>query len=104
MENKRKASRYDCAVPVESKKGTAFDDSLTIDISSGGVGLILEKYIPIDTKMAVEIALTPEGDPFVTVGRVKWIRRLPDQQHYRVGMSFGEPPSALKSRINSHFK
>ena len=104
MENKRRTSRYDCAVPVESKKGTAFDDSLTIDISSGGVGLISEKYIPIDTQMAVEIALTPESDPFVTMGRVKWIRQLPDLHHYRVGMAFSESPTALRSRINSHFK
>ena len=51
--------RKECHVPVESKEGTAFDSSQTIDISTGGVGFVSRKKVPINTKMAIEIDLTP---------------------------------------------
>ena len=85
---KRKANRRNCTVPILCKKGTAFDHSQTVDISRGGVGFISSKFIPVDTKMAVEIAMRPESDPVLTIGQVKWIQPLSHLACYRIGMVF----------------
>lgn len=98
--NKRRAPRKDCRVPVESKEGTAFDFSQTIDISEGGVGFVSSRYIPANTKMFIEIALTPQGDPVLAVAHVQWVSRIPGSKNFRVGMKFDDIMSGSKSRIS----
>ena len=99
---KRKSERYDCHVPVEGKKGTAFADSQTVDISQGGVGFISHQAVPVNTMMAVEIALTPEDDPIVVQGRVKWVRQV-ESDCYRIGMTFADAAAGFKSHLNKAF-
>ena len=101
---KRRSARFDCAVPVEGKSGGVFADSLTVDISGGGAGFLSSKAIPVNTEMAIEIALTPESDPLLTVGRVKWVQQLSNPQCYRVGMVFEESEKVLKSSLNKYFQ
>lgn len=103
-EEKRRADRFGCYVPVECKKGVAFDQSQTIDISKGGIGFITEERIPVNTKMAVEIALSPEEDPLLTWGQVKWVRPVPHSSHYRVGMKFEDISAVWQSRLNKYFR
>ena len=101
---KRKAKRLDCHVPIVSKRGTVFDTSRTVDISNGGVGFISAKFIPVNTKMAIEIALTPASESVLTVGQVKWVRQLPNPDYYRVGMVFAEISADSRSRLNQYFQ
>ena len=103
-ENKRKSARHQCAVPIEGKKGTAFANSQTVDISKDGAGLIVRDYVAINTKMAVELNLHPDEEPVIAVGQVKWIQQLPDSDAYRVGISFTEVKANAKSRIGKYFK
>ena len=102
-ENKRKNTRHDCLVPVEGKKGSAFANSRTVDISQGGAGLVVSDYVPINTKMAVEIDLEPQGEPIVAVGLVKWIQQL-NSNVFRLGLCFTEVRTDSKSRIDEYFK
>lgn len=102
-QNKRKNMRYDCIVPVEGKRGSAFSGSQTVDISRSGAGLIVSKPIPVNTKMAVQLDLTEDGEPIIAIGEVRWVTQLPDSNAYRVGLSF-EIPSDSKSRVNSFLK
>src|SRR6185503_14460851 len=94
---KRKSPRFECQVPIMTKKGTAFDTSQTVDISQGGVGIISERFIPINTKMAVEIALAPESEPVLTVGRVKWVQKIPQSDQFRIGMVFSKVARDINS-------
>lgn len=96
---KRNSPRYDCRVPVLCRKGTLFDNSQTIDISKGGVGLISSKFIPLDTNLVMEIALSPKAEPLLAVGRVKWVQKLGVQERYRVGMAFSDISQGCQSRL-----
>lgn len=100
---KRKAERHECAVPIESKKGTAFAAGQTVDISDSGVGLISKKFIPINTTMAIEIAFAPEADPVLALGEVKWVERLSNPARYRIGMVFSQGPTGLRSYVSRFF-
>ena len=103
VEEKRKAKRFNCRVPVMCKKGTAFDNSQTIDISKAGVGLVSNKFIPVDTRMILEIALSPHSDPVLALGQVRWARRIPVSDTYRIGMHFADIAGAARSQINNAF-
>lgn len=101
--DKRKLKRYPCFVPVESRKGTEFDRSQTVDISSKGAGFLSRRFIPVDTKMAVELNLSSQGDPVMAMGRVTWIRQIPDSDMYHLGLTFTEIPARIKNRLEKIF-
>ena len=100
--NKRKNERFTCYVPVEGKTGTAFESSQTVDISKGGIGFISHKEIPLNKKIAIEIALAPEGESVLVIGQVAWIRQLSNL--YRIGMRFANVISGSQSRLDSYFR
>lgn len=102
-QNKRNEARYGCYVPVESKSGSEFDQTKTIDISRHGIGFVSSHPIPINQKIAVELALKPDTEPVLVVGVVKWVRKLSDGDKYRVGMTFSEIISGSSTRLDKYF-
>lgn len=100
----RKAKRYNCAVPVDGKFGSAFDHTQTVDISRNGIGFISDSALPLNEKIAVEIALSPDGEPVVVMGVVKWVRKLTDSDQYRIGMTFSEVLSGSQTRLNQYLR
>lgn len=98
---KRKEDRHQCLVPVESKKGTLFESSQTVDISKNGMGFISSHLVALSKKIPVEIALTPEGDPVLVMGKVKWVRHMSGSKHYRVGMTFTNVLSGSKFHLEN---
>ena len=100
--NKRSESRFDCAVPVEGKKGSAFDDTRTVDISRHGIGFISPYFHEINEKVAIELQLKPDAQPILVVGVVKWVRKISDSDQYRVGLNFAEVLSGAQSRLDKY--
>ncbi len=98
----RSEARYGCYVPVEGKSGSEFDQTKTIDISRHGIGFISSHAIPVNQKIAVELALKPNTEPVLVIGVVKWVRKLPDGKQYRVGMTFAEIISGSPTRLDKH--
>ena len=104
LSEKRKNKRYQCHVPVDSKQGSSFDSSQTIDISRDGIGFISPHTIPLNEKIAVEIALTPDSEPVLVLGIIKWVRKITDSEQYRIGMSFLEVLSGSQRRLGKYLR
>ena len=102
--NQRKAKRYSCAVPVDGKEGSVFDHIHTVDISRSGIGFVSDTAVPLNQKIAVEIALSPDTEPVVVLGVVKWVRKLTDSEQYRIGMTFSEILSGSQTRLNKYLR
>ena len=102
-QNKRSEARHDCFVPVESKDGSVFDHTKTMDISRHGIGFLSDHPVPVNQKIAVEIALKPNTEPVLVVGVVKWVRKISDSDQYRVGMTFADVISGSATRLDKHF-
>ncbi|MBI4310093.1 MAG: PilZ domain-containing protein, partial [Candidatus Omnitrophica bacterium] len=102
--NKRSEARQGCYVPVESKEGSAFDDTQTVDISSHGIGFVSSHSHEINEKVAIEIQLKPNTEPVLVLGVVKWVRKLSDSDQYRIGLNFEEVLSGPPSRLKSYFR
>jgi len=96
--NKRGNKRQSCLVPVEGKKGTSFASAQTVDISKGGIGLISKRKIPLDQKIALQIETAPDAEPILVLGKVVWVRKLNDEDRYRVGLKFQKAFSAAAQR------
>ena len=101
--HQRSEARYNCLVPVESKEGSEFDRTKTLDISRHGIGLISPQSVGINQKIALEIVLKPNTEPIMVIGVVKWVRKLSDSGQYRVGMVFSETISGSPSRLDKYF-
>ncbi len=104
QENKRKNKRHHCYVPVEGKRGEPFAGSQTIDISSDGAGLLINSFVQVKSEMPVELDVAPSSDPILTMGEVRWIKRIPNSEQYRVGLYFKDLKQNIKSRINRVFQ
>lgn len=102
MTNQRKSERYNCFVPIEGKAGSEFECSQTVDISKGGIGFYSQRALPLNKKIAIEIALAPEGESVIVVGQVKWVRQ--QLNLYRVGMRFANVISGSRSRLDQYFR
>ncbi len=101
--NKRTEARHGCFVPVESKEGSPFDATQTVDISRHGIGFVSPFAHEINEKVAIELQLKPDTDPVLVVGVVKWVRKLSDSEGYRIGLNFEEFLSGSKTRLNKYF-
>jgi len=104
MENRR-ASRQSCLVPVDSKPGTIFDQVRTVDISPGGIGFVSSAKLPLRKKIAVELLLTPDADPVLVLGEVRWVKPIAESELYRVGMKFVKSVADnSRTRLKQYFQ
>lgn len=101
--NKRENPRYDCRVPLMDERKETLASSYTTDISRTGVGFVSTRFIPINSKLMVELALTREENPVLVQGRVKWIEKIPHSPNFRIGMNFSDISTDAQSRIAQHF-
>lgn len=104
---RRKNERQSCLVPVESKQGSPFANTQTVDISSRGIGFISKKKIPLAKTIAVELDFPDQSEPALVLGKIQWVSRIPETPYYRVGMLLTENLSAgsktqLKDYLNAH--
>lgn len=102
--NKRKNERRNCAVPVDSREGSLFDKSKTIDISKGGLGFISKNVIPLHKEIPIEIDINEDSDPVFVVGKVEWVEPMADSSNFRVGISFNQVLDGSKSRLIQYFR
>src|SRR6266850_1332123 len=100
--NKRKSERFHCFVPIEGKAGSIFESSHSIDISKGGIGFIARQEVPLNKKIAIEIALAPDGESLLVIGKVTWVRQLSDK--YRIGIRFSDVRDGSRSRLDRYFR
>ena len=104
---KRKSTRQDCLVPVDGKKGSYFAHMNTIDFSEGGIGLISDQKIPLNKEVPMEVEFSPNADPLIVIGKVKWVQEVVDshthKKSYRIGLTFKDVHSGSKSAIQEYF-
>ena len=99
--NKRKSARFDCYVPVNGKEGAAFSSTKTVDISRDGIGFLSNHAIPLNEKVAIELALKPDTEPVLVIGEVKWVRKISDTDQYRIGLTFADIIDGSRDDIDS---
>jgi c-di-GMP-binding flagellar brake protein YcgR len=63
-------------------------NAATHDISLGGARIQVDKHFPVDSVIRIQINLSRSGEAIKVDGKVKWIREIPDEDHYEIGVEF----------------
>jgi hypothetical protein len=102
--NKRESIRHECCVPLMDERKEILSSSHTIDLSRTGVGFISTRFVPINSKLMVELSLLRGEAPVLVQGCVKWVEKIPNTPNFRIGMNFSDISTDIQSRIEKHFK
>lgn len=58
------------------------------DVSEGGVGVALERLIPVDTRIDLRVSLADPPSSFSHTGIVRWSTPVPATSDHRMGIEF----------------
>jgi uncharacterized protein (TIGR02266 family) len=67
--------------------------ALTKDISSGGVKIVTDKMLPIDTVLKIELTLAKIRKLVEATAKVRWVNRLYDDDVFEMGLEFVDTPA-----------
>jgi len=66
--------------------------ALTKDISSGGVKILTDKMLPVDTLLRIELTLAKLRKLITVKGKVRWVNKLYDDEVFEMGLEFIDTP------------
>jgi len=66
--------------------------ALTKDISSGGLKILTDKMLPVNTLLDIEMTLSKMRKVVSVKGKVRWLQQLYDDDVFEVGLQFVDTP------------
>lgn len=106
FQEKRSFPRLNLRIPVQYKriKGRTniLRATVTKDIGAGGVKLLSNDYIPLHTKLKVDIFLTPKSESVSAVSKIVWIQKHPRSDQYDLGLQFTDIPENNRTVISGY--
>ena len=89
LDERRNSNRIDLRVPVQyrtkSKEQTI--GCLSHDLSTEGVGINVEDFMPLNSEVSLQIGLQPNKVVEIN-GKISWIQTIPYADRYRIGVRF----------------
>jgi len=100
---KRKRIKKECEVTIMMISGDQITPSkkishhLTKDISSGGLKIRTDTFVPINTLLRIELLLTNPPRSIAAFGKVRWSRSLYGDEMFEIGIEFLDTsPDSIK--------
>ena len=95
VSERRKFVRVDSDFPVQLRymkpdASMQVYNSLSQDLSEGGIQISSFYFYPVHSRMMVELYLNMYLVPVKTVGKVVWIKQLAYQDNFKVGIKFSD--------------
>lgn len=110
MQERRKQERRKDANAVDLKpyndymkvfiKRSSF--ALTEDISMGGVKIITDTFLPLDSVIGLEINMVRSRTRMTLPGKVKWITEHRDEHIYEMGLEFVDASQTNSSTLKEY--
>jgi len=92
VEERRKYKRKEASLPVKCKKiyGDRFieKDTLTKNIGEKGACIECEGALPLNSRLLVELKLSPLSRILRVPSRIVWIKKLQRENGYELGVEF----------------
>jgi len=61
---------------------------ISTDISAGGLRVRLPRFMPVKSRLKIEIRLSAPPRCAAAVGEVRWVRQVPGTELYEAGIEF----------------
>lgn len=99
---RRQSERADsrCPLRYQFKGQPNFYDTITRDISEGGLRFITNQFIPAFAELFLEVSLRPSTEPVRAAAKVSWVQKVPHSDQYYVGAHFTELNQEHKKNIS----
>ena len=108
FQEKRKFNRVSSVVPLQYKKLKELSEgtigAITRDVSEGGTRFIANEFLPLATRLVVELFLPAQPKPIKAISKVAWIRKLPSGDQYEIGNQFLEVGKNDRGELASFVK
>ena len=90
--DRRERPRASCVLPVRLMPlgERTIIETLTKNVSTGGVKCISSIERPVGTRMSVELDLGDRREPVRARGLVSWFGMVPDSDQFFIGITFTE--------------
>lgn len=101
---RRRYTRVESDFPVQLRhvqqyNPTQLHNSVSCDVSVGGMQVSSFYFYPIHCKMMVEVFTSEDKESIRGIGRIVWIEQLPYQERYKIGMEFFELSEDNKAQL-----
>ncbi|HLF18177.1 MAG TPA: PilZ domain-containing protein [Candidatus Omnitrophota bacterium] len=93
--------RFKDAVRFEQKDQAQFGGSVALDLSSSGLRMRFNDYVPVGTELVLQIHLNEEKI-VECMGKVVWVTKYPYSDHYQAGLEFESPENLAESKAKIH--
>ena len=105
-EERRRWRRLRSHLPVryQDLRTQRFVETLSKDISVGGVQCLTHEFLPANRELLVEIALYRGTPELKARARVAWIQQVPHADQYCMGLEFLSPPDELLKEIHAYIE
>lgn len=97
-QSERTVSRF--PLRYQFKGQPNFYDTVTRDISEGGLRFITNQFIPALSELFLELSLRPSLEPVRARAKVAWVQKTPHCDQYHIGACFTELSEEYKKNIS----
>lgn len=103
-QERRRFQRASCLLPVRlyPKQESRVIETLTKDLSVGGLRCVSQHERQIGMPLSVELMLEPGERPLTLRGHVAWSRPIQESEQYDLGVSFHAFPESTKKRLSTY--
>ena len=103
-QERRRFPRANCLLPVRlyPKQEPRVIETLTKDLSVGGLRCVSRQERQIGMPLSVELMLEPGERPLTLRGHVAWARPIRESEQFDLGVSFHAFPEATKKRLSTY--
>lgn len=90
--DRRKHVRVNSTIPLQYKKLRELSEgtigAITRDVSEAGVRFIANEFLPLASRLVVQVFLPSQPRGVKAIAKVAWIRKIPSGDQYEVGNQF----------------
>ena len=90
--DRRRYVRVKSTVPLQYKKLKELAEgtigAITRDVSEGGTRFISNEFLPLATRLVVELFLPAQPRPVKAISKVAWIKKVSSGDQYEIGNQF----------------
>ena len=90
---------FNRAVKCKTSVVEVFAGYLAQDISSGGLRVRVNEFMPVGARLKVQVQLEDQGKVYVLDGKVVWVRQLACSDGCQIGLEFVEGEAFQKLKI-----
>ena len=69
------------------------------DLSEGGARLSSPEFLPVDSRVLMDLDPPRPDEPIRAMGRVVWVERVPYAAQWRVGLEFDELSQSTRAQL-----